>query len=223
MVRRHGQWRYSLGAYVNAMEAIMERDPRSEAAREAATWIIGRDTGAAAGKAIRVLSEHHLQATPSAPLSRQPFDEAQDALERQIDQHTDPQLRALAQLALVEWHLFIEEAARDASKILALEPSEQEEAAFFVGGLRAVEYAQSRDAASEHQAAIKLLIQLREGATEHLPPSEADQAAQLITELLELGLGSVAPEIVGTDLQGDEMRLSDYRGKVVVLDFWGHW
>jgi cytochrome oxidase Cu insertion factor (SCO1/SenC/PrrC family) len=29
-----------------------------------------------------------------------------------------------------------------------------------------------------------------------------------------------APEIVGTDQDGKEFRLSDYRGKVVLLDFW---
>jgi hypothetical protein len=36
-------------------------------------------------------------------------------------------------------------------------------------------------------------------------------------------VGQVAPEIVGTDIDGAKFQLSDYRGKVVVLDFWGHW
>jgi hypothetical protein len=36
-------------------------------------------------------------------------------------------------------------------------------------------------------------------------------------------LGKVAPEIEGEDLDGKAFKLSDYRGKVVVLDFWGHW
>ncbi len=38
-----------------------------------------------------------------------------------------------------------------------------------------------------------------------------------------LAIGQVAPEISGADLDGEPMKLSDYRGKVVVLDFWGHW
>ena len=38
-----------------------------------------------------------------------------------------------------------------------------------------------------------------------------------------LAIGKVAPEIVGKDIDGKEMKLSDYRGKVVVLDFWGDW
>jgi hypothetical protein len=36
-------------------------------------------------------------------------------------------------------------------------------------------------------------------------------------------IGTVAPDIEGEDLDGNRFKLSDYRGKVVVLDFWGHW
>ena len=35
--------------------------------------------------------------------------------------------------------------------------------------------------------------------------------------------GIEAMDIVGTDLNGSELKLSDYRGKVVFLDFWGDW
>jgi hypothetical protein len=38
-----------------------------------------------------------------------------------------------------------------------------------------------------------------------------------------LRVGKVAPDIKGPDLDGKEFKLSDYRGKVVLLDFWGHW
>ena len=38
-----------------------------------------------------------------------------------------------------------------------------------------------------------------------------------------LVVGKVAPDIVGEDLDGVKFKLSDYRGKVVVLDFWGNW
>jgi hypothetical protein len=36
-------------------------------------------------------------------------------------------------------------------------------------------------------------------------------------------IGRPAPEIVGKDLDGRPMRLSDFRGKIVMLDFWGDW
>lgn len=36
-------------------------------------------------------------------------------------------------------------------------------------------------------------------------------------------VGDIAPEIYGQDTEGEVFRLSEYRGKVVLLDFWGHW
>ena len=41
--------------------------------------------------------------------------------------------------------------------------------------------------------------------------------------LLKLRLGAVAPEIQGDDPDGKRFKLSDYRGTVVMLDFWGNW
>ena len=38
-----------------------------------------------------------------------------------------------------------------------------------------------------------------------------------------LQIGMLAPDIEGADLNGVAFKLSDYRGKVVVLDFWGNW
>ena len=42
-------------------------------------------------------------------------------------------------------------------------------------------------------------------------------------ELRNLRVGKVAPDIAGEDLDGVKFKLSDYRGKVVVLNFWGDW
>jgi len=36
-------------------------------------------------------------------------------------------------------------------------------------------------------------------------------------------LGEAAQEIAGLDLAGQPLRLSDYRGKVVLLNFWADW
>ena len=39
----------------------------------------------------------------------------------------------------------------------------------------------------------------------------------------KLGAGSAAPEFSSFDLAGQEVRLADYRGKVLILDFWATW
>jgi len=36
-------------------------------------------------------------------------------------------------------------------------------------------------------------------------------------------VGNIVPEIDGADVDGKKFKLSDYRGKVVLLDFWGFW
>ena len=42
-------------------------------------------------------------------------------------------------------------------------------------------------------------------------------------EMRNLAIGKEAPEIAAQDIAGVAFKLSDYRGKVVMLDFWGHW
>jgi len=44
-----------------------------------------------------------------------------------------------------------------------------------------------------------------------------------LEELTLRGLGKTSPEITAEDIDGQSFKLSDYRGKVVLLDFWGHW
>jgi hypothetical protein len=53
--------------------------------------------------------------------------------------------------------------------------------------------------------------------------SAANQAKGFVYEAEHLQIGMTAPEIVGTDVEGNEIRLSQFRGQVVVLDFWGFW
>jgi thiol-disulfide isomerase/thioredoxin len=55
-----------------------------------------------------------------------------------------------------------------------------------------------------------------------LPLADALKAlAESLTP--QLAPGSVAPEIIGKDLEGNRLKLSDYRGKVVMLEFWACW
>ena len=54
-------------------------------------------------------------------------------------------------------------------------------------------------------------------------PNLASVAEGELFDLRKLAVGQPAPEIVGTDLDGRMFKLSDYRGKVVVLTFSGSW
>lgn len=50
-----------------------------------------------------------------------------------------------------------------------------------------------------------------------------DWAKTILFEVEHLAIGLPVPDLAGHDLEGAEFKLSDYRGKVVFLDFWAHW
>jgi thiol-disulfide isomerase/thioredoxin len=51
----------------------------------------------------------------------------------------------------------------------------------------------------------------------------SEHAGDDLFELLHLTIGQVAPELKGEDFADHEIKLSDYRGKVVVISFWASW
>ena len=62
------------------------------------------------------------------------------------------------------------------------------------------------------------------GVSVVLLPSRCVHGQDLMGEVkVGLEVGDMAPEIIGEDVDGKRFKLSDYRGKVVMLDFWGDW
>ncbi|MFO0887629.1 MAG: sigma-70 family RNA polymerase sigma factor [Isosphaeraceae bacterium] len=55
------------------------------------------------------------------------------------------------------------------------------------------------------------------------PRTMGEVAAARLDEMHNLAVGKPAPEIDAADIDGKPMKLSDYRGKVVALVFWGSW
>ncbi|MBN2669585.1 MAG: TlpA family protein disulfide reductase [Bacteroidales bacterium] len=49
--------------------------------------------------------------------------------------------------------------------------------------------------------------------------------SQILNSNAEVGnqVGQTAPEIVLTSINGKDMKLSDFRGKMVLIDFWASW
>ena len=54
-------------------------------------------------------------------------------------------------------------------------------------------------------------------------PARAAALTPAVRMIADLTVGKAAPDIVGHDLDGAPLKLSDYRGKVVVLMFSGDW
>lgn len=53
--------------------------------------------------------------------------------------------------------------------------------------------------------------------------SIGEQAKNILYAFDHLAVGNKAPQIEGPTIDGKTMKLSEYLGKVVVLDFWGDW
>lgn len=77
------------------------------------------------------------------------------------------------------------------------------------------------DAAEGLSAGVEdepLLFGMRMGAG-----TFADAEADLIRSIRQATVGSDVPELTGNSMDGVEEALSDYRGRVVLLDFWATW
>ena len=80
----------------------------------------------------------------------------------------------------------------------------------------------SRDSEKHRAEAEKLFETVRTDFTE-VDTELVKRAESELYEIGNLAIGQVAPDIKGSDVDGKEFALSEYRGKVVVLDFWGDW
>lgn len=112
------------------------------------------------------------------------------------------------------------ETVDDALEILA--DSKHEEvrarALFSMAMVETTEWGR-RSAAGQRRA----ITDLREAVVRSSNSVLRARAAELKVEGRGVAVGDLAPEILGLDMDGAPFKLSDYRGKVVVLDFWGDW
>jgi hypothetical protein len=193
---------------------IAKADPKSDVALEALEWVltIPRSYYKPAGKpAIELVTEHHA-ANPKVGkvmawlgyYARQ--GESQKAMiflaRAVLDKNPDRTAKAQAAMALA-WEAKLRYDLADYRKA-----------------------PDSEKLATEAEKALEVVVKeygdcprlLREGM-----PKLGERAAMELFELRNLRVGKVAPEIEGEDLDGVKFKLSDYRGKVVLLDFWGDW
>lgn len=77
-----------------------------------------------------------------------------------------------------------------------------------------------QDMPKNEAAARTAFIQLKKEYGETPYGAKADN---FLFELDHLQIGKTAPDFEATDEKGAKWKLSDYRGKVTVIDFWGYW
>lgn len=146
---------------------------------------------------------------------------AADRLIEKYPDHRDVE-RVVALLGRAE----SETAEATLKKVLARDPKPKVKAAANLALARAL--ANRTDSLGDKPAeADKVAAEAEKyfAAAIDLNKDSADQQEEIRREMkaLHIRAGKAAPEIKGPDLDGKEFKLSDYRGKVVLLDFWGDW
>lgn len=206
--------------------AIVRPHAADLAAVETLLWIISVDGSTKiANDAVELLKQHHLTRRETIDLAlfrvRIWFSWAEPLLRAELaaaDLSKPDRVSVLHKLAQFkkarsEWPIRLAESSD--SQLLSLEQQH---------GKEIVEAIRKIDIAAEEAEAIRLYTELRDKyGTETRRGSTstyAEIASSALNEIRHLGLGTMAPDIVGEDTNGVKFKLSDYRGKVVLLSFW---
>ena len=155
-------------------------------------------------------------------VSRGDVKTAREAMTTLMDKHVaHPGVeRAVARLGGLHGAFGLEQTRTWLDLVLARNTHEsvQAQARFTRAGLYVGTRAAARSEELRRQAVADLKF-----VEEHGNTSIAEMAKSLRHEAECLEPGLIAPEIEAEDLDGVRFKLSDYRGKVVLLDFWGDW
>src|SRR5262249_25776901 len=94
-------------------------------------------------------------------------------------------------------------------------------------GAEQVRRLQAADLAKLNAEAERLYEKVLDEFADVFPPRNSEalgkRARAALDEIRLLAVGKTAPDIKGEDIDGKPLRLSEYRGKVVVLVFWATW
>ena len=216
--------------------ALAEKYPRDPIALDAlieAVWqvntvpypvaMVGRDE--ARPRAFALLRRDHIRSARLGPLCERVSyglcAEYETFLRAVLEKNPHKEVRAQACLALAH---FLSNRSLKLDLVLG-DPKLAQEFADLYGKdyLDALRRQDHTGAAAEAEALFERAA--RDYGDMKLPDGEtvAEKAGPELFGIRHLSVGKVAPEIEGADQDGVRFKLSDYRGKVVLLDFWSEY
>jgi peroxiredoxin len=217
-------------SYAGRFLQLAESAPSDPSAVDALVWIVQRsDAGPEFDRAIELLArDHAAKQKVSLPASSSLINKLSPAAEKLfravIDKNPNRFVRGYACLWLGQYLRYQSEAVRRVRE-------DKQNAAF----LESMFLEKGGDKASFERFSRRdpdALMTRSEAAFERVVKEFADipgphdqtlgQEAQTeLNEIRNLVPGKPAPEVTGTDVDGRPMKLSDHRGRVVLLSFWG--
>ena len=204
---------------------LAEKHPKDPAAVHALVWVLeNRRSQPEATRALRLLAKRHLKSPAleqaSRRIARIPATAAERLLRRVLEKSPHAPVRGQACYFLANL------LERQASVVdqLTENPDLAERVLQYYGK----EYGKHLIALDRAKLNGKLekVYELMAKSFADLQIDDeklGDFALAALFRIRHLSRGRVAAEIKGEDIFGEEFKLSDYRGKVVMLTFWGHW
>jgi hypothetical protein len=186
---------------------LADKHAKQPVALDALMYVIGnepdRNLSAGGIQAVNVLmrdfADNERIGTACSMLARFQSPEVEPLLKAVIEKHPKRETRASACLDLGE-HFKERVDAETARKEGELAQASQKEAETYLE--------RASHEFGDVKSGSKTLKELAEGD---------------LFELRDLAIGKTAPDIEGPDSSGKTFKLTDYRGKVVILDFWARW
>ncbi len=211
------------GDYAAEFMALAEEYPDHEVAFDSLFWVVSKvGTGDVAETAMNKLFESYIDNESLKNVCMtlsysQPSPRVESRLNLLIEKSPHDSVKASATFALASYLSRLDETRQ----YIAANPETKERL-----DKESIEYLSQRKV---EPTEIKTLYEMLIAEYPDLKPNEGSKrtykskAEAALFEINSLAIGMIAPEIEGDDLDGISFKLSDYRGKVVMLDFWGDW
>jgi hypothetical protein len=204
---------------------LVHEDSRDATALDALTWIVQMNPSRTElDDALTAIQMDHLKSPKLGEICASLAGNVQvgtKLLEQIAAENPDRAVKGQALYAIASQRL---ESVGMAKSIASSSAEDSKGLVEYLGAARFDELKGLDVAKAEKEAAQLLDRVVKEFADVKGSRSTLGEAAGAdLHELRDLALGKVAPDIEAEDLMGVKFKLSDYRGKVVLLDFWGNW
>src|SRR5262245_15169731 len=191
------QYRDAAQPFAKRALDLAQKHAKDKAGYDVAFWMLSSGMGGAeADQAAALLLEHHADqvAKMALSLTRSTSPAAEKLLSGLVDKAKEGQAQAQARLHLAQYFKNLVSSDERAGESHPERHLAKAEKIF--------------DEIVQKHADVEAVVKT---------------AKTELFEIRHLSVGKEAPDIEGEDLDAKKFKLSDYRGKVVLLDFWGHW
>lgn len=205
-------------SYAKKLMAIAEQNVGSDGAVDALVWVTTKARGSDVGKQARatLLEKYRDNEAIGAILPMMAY-ESSEEVEKQLREFVanapGERVKGISTLALAT---FLQRMA--STQESAKDP---QMAQYFKDDIGYIEAFKPN--AEEVEKLYETVVAKYGQITRERGGTLGESAQAALFEMRNLQVGMPAPDIESADLDGVNFKLSDYRGKVVLLDFWGNW